>query len=62
MVPDGMGLAAVTAARVYLNGPNGERLALEGFDEGIGYQSTHSANSTVTDSAAGRSVPRIAVG
>jgi alkaline phosphatase len=51
MVPDGMGLSYVTAARILKNGPNGEPLAMEQFPQ-IGYQRTHSADSTVTDSAA----------
>jgi alkaline phosphatase len=51
MVPDGMGLSYVTAARILKNGPDGEPLALEQFPV-IGYQRTHSADSTVTDSAA----------
>ena len=51
MVPDGMGLSYVTAARILKNGPNGEPLALEQLPQ-IGYQRTHSADSTVTDSAA----------
>lgn len=51
MVPDGQGLSNVTAARIFKNGPDGERLAQETL-ENIGYQSTHAANSTVTDSAA----------
>ena len=54
MVPDGMGLADVTAARIFANGPDGERLTFEKLPV-IGYQSTHSANSTVTDSAAAAS-------
>ncbi len=54
MVPDGMGLADVTAARIFANGPDGDRLAFEKLPV-IGYQSTHSANSTVTDSAAAAS-------
>lgn len=54
MVPDGMGLSNTTAARIFKNGPNGERLAFEKLPQ-IGYQSTHSANSTVTDSAAAAS-------
>ena len=54
MVPDGMGLSNTTAARIFKNGPNGERLAFEKLAN-IGYQSTHSANSTVTDSAAAAS-------
>ena len=54
MVPDGMGLSNTTAARIFKNGPNGKRLNFETLDN-IGYQSTHSANSTVTDSAAAAS-------
>jgi alkaline phosphatase len=54
MVPDGMGLSCVTAARVFKNGCNGELLHLETLPQ-IGYQRTHSANSTVTDSAAAAS-------
>ncbi len=51
MVPDGMGLADVTAARTYKNGPDGASLYLETL-ENIGYQRTYSANSIITDSAA----------
>jgi alkaline phosphatase len=51
MVPDGMGLSYVTAARIFKNGPDGARLSFENLPV-IGYQSTHSKNSTVTDSAA----------
>ncbi|HIJ79212.1 MAG: alkaline phosphatase [Desulfobulbaceae bacterium] len=54
MVPDGMGLADVTAARIAKNGPDGDRLNFERLPV-IGYQRTHSANSTVTDSAAAAS-------
>lgn len=54
MVPDGMGLADVTAARIFKNGPNGDRLDFETMPV-IGYQSTHSADSTVTDSASAAS-------
>lgn len=54
MVPDGMGLADVTAARTFRNGPNGAPLSFETL-ENIGYQRTHSANSLVTDSAAAAS-------
>lgn len=54
MVPDGMGLAVVTAARIFKNGPDGDRLSFEKMPV-IGYQSTHSADSTVTDSAAAAS-------
>ncbi len=51
MVPDGMGLSNVTAARIFRNGPDGDSLAFETLDS-IGYQRTHSENATVTDSAA----------
>lgn len=51
MCPDGMGISNVTATRIFKNGPNGNRLALESL-EVIGHQATHSADSTVTDSAA----------
>ena len=51
MVPDGMGLADVTAARIFKGGPDGEPLSFEQLRQ-VGYQRTHSANSTVTDSAA----------
>jgi len=54
MVPDGMGLADITAVRLYKFGPGKERLALEKLDH-IGYQSTCSANSIITDSAAAAS-------
>jgi alkaline phosphatase len=54
MVPDGMSLDQVTAARILKNGPNGAPLAMESLDF-IGYQRTHSADSTVTDSAAAAS-------
>ncbi|MGV1098370.1 alkaline phosphatase [Thiovibrio sp. JS02] len=54
MVPDGMGLADVTAARIAINGPNGHGLHFESLPV-IGYQRTHSADSTVTDSAAAAS-------
>ncbi|MHC1697183.1 MAG: alkaline phosphatase [Geobacteraceae bacterium] len=54
MVPDGMGLADVTAARTFKNGPNGAPLCLERLQH-IGYQRSHSANSLVTDSAAAAS-------
>jgi alkaline phosphatase len=51
MVPDGMGLAGVTAARIFKNGPNGQGLHMETLST-IGYQRTHSANRATTDSAA----------
>ncbi len=54
MVPDGQGLSNVTAARIFKNGPDGDPLYQETLDN-IGYQRTHSANSTVTDSAAAAS-------
>lgn len=54
MVPDGMGLSNVTIARTYLSGKKPGRLTLETLPF-IGYQSTHSRNSTVTDSAAAAS-------
>lgn len=53
-VPDGMGLSNVTAARIYAFGTTKERLFFETLDQ-IGYQSTHSRNSIVTDSAAAAS-------
>lgn len=54
MVPDGLAISNVTAARVYVFGTNKQRLYLETLDQ-IGYQSTHSLNSMVTDSAAAAS-------
>lgn len=54
LVADGMGLADVTAARMFKNGPGGEPLAFETLPE-VGYQRTYSANSTLTDSAAAAS-------
>jgi alkaline phosphatase len=54
MVPDGMGLAYVTAARTYIDGSDGAPLSFETLPV-IGYQRTHSANSFVTDSAAAAS-------
>jgi alkaline phosphatase len=54
MVPDGLGLSNVTAARIFIQGPGGQGLRLESLSE-IGYQRTHSANSLVTDSAAAAS-------
>ena len=54
MVSDGMGLADVTAARIYKGGEAGPPLALETLPQ-IGYQRTYAANSTVTDSAAAAS-------
>jgi alkaline phosphatase len=54
MVADGMGLATVTAARLYKYGPGGGRLAFEELPV-IGYQSTYAAESIITDSAAAAS-------
>ena len=54
MVTDGMGLADVTAARIFKNGPDGERLHLETLTH-TGLQRTHSADNSVTDSAAAAS-------
>jgi len=54
VVPDGMGLANVTAARIYKYGLSKERLSLEKLER-IGYQSTYAGNSVVTDSAAAAS-------
>ena len=51
MVPDGQGLSNVVAARIFKNGPDGSPLHQETLQH-IGYQRTHSANATVTDSAA----------
>jgi alkaline phosphatase len=50
MVPDGMGLADVTATRIYKNGLDGAPLSFETLQH-IGYQRTYSLNSTITDSA-----------
>ena len=54
MVPDGQGLSDVTAARIFKNGPNGDPLYQETL-KNIGYQRTHSADNTITDSAAAAS-------
>src|SRR5512133_1862216 len=54
MVPDGMGLADITAARIKKNGISGAPLALETLDR-IGYARTYSGDNTVTDSAAAAS-------
>jgi alkaline phosphatase len=54
MVPDGMGLADVTAARIYRNGPGGDPLNLETLAF-VGYARNWSADSTITDSAAAAS-------
>lgn len=54
MVPDGMGLADVTAARIQKNGISGDPLWLETLEH-IGYQRSYSKVNTVTDSAAAAS-------
>jgi alkaline phosphatase len=54
MIPDGMSMDIVTAARILKNGPDGEPLALEKLNN-VGYIRTYSANSIVTDSAAASS-------
>ena len=54
MVPDGMGLTDVTAARIFKYGSEGGNLYLETLST-IGYQRTHSGDSSVTDSAAAAS-------
>jgi alkaline phosphatase len=54
MVPDGLGLSAVTAARIFARGPDGAPLAFETLEH-IGYQRTHAANALITDSAAAAS-------
>ncbi len=54
MVPDGMGLADVTATRIQKNGISGAPLWLETLEH-IGYQRTYSEKNTVTDSAAAAS-------
>lgn len=54
MVPDGMGISNVTAARVHAFGISKERFHFERMRH-IGYQSTHSLDSLVTDSAAASS-------
>ncbi len=54
MIPDGMGLADVTAARVQKNGPGGAPLWLETLEH-IGYQHNFSEKNTVTDSSAAAS-------
>jgi alkaline phosphatase len=54
MVPDGMGMADVTATRIYKYGREPVPLNFETRDH-IGYQCTFSANSIVTDSAAAAS-------
>jgi alkaline phosphatase len=68
MVPDGMGLADVTATRILLNcetpsepfphfcanGPGGPPLYLETLEH-VGYQRTYSKTNTITDSSAAAS-------
>lgn len=54
MVPDGMGLADVTATRIRKNGISGAPLAFETLDR-IGYERTYSKKNTITDSAAAAS-------
>lgn len=54
MVPDGMSIANVTAARIYVHGVGTKHLHFETLEQ-IGYQTTHSKNSVVTDSAAAAS-------
>ncbi len=54
IVSDGMGLANVTAARIYKYGLSQERLSFEMLEQ-IGYQSNYSGDSVVTDSAAAAS-------
>ncbi|MCK5055219.1 MAG: alkaline phosphatase [Candidatus Aminicenantes bacterium] len=54
MVPDGTPISTIVAARIYAYGPGKERLHLETLEQ-IGYQSTHSRNSIITDSAAAAS-------
>ncbi len=54
MVPDGMGLADVTAARIQKNGVGGSPLYLETLEH-IGYQRSYSKENTITDSAAAAS-------
>lgn len=54
MVPDGTPQSTITAARIHIYGPGKEHLYLETLAQ-IGYQSTHSRNSIVTDSAAAAS-------
>jgi alkaline phosphatase len=53
MVADGMGLADVTAARIFKSGPGGPRLHLE--LNNVGYQRSYSTESLITDSAAAAS-------
>ncbi len=54
MVPDGMNLPSVTAARIKLNGITGAPLNMETLER-IGYQRTYSEKNTITDSSAAAS-------
>ncbi len=54
MVPDGMGLADVTATRIRLNGAAGAPLYFETLEH-VGYLRTHSKTNTITDSSAAAS-------
>jgi len=54
LVPDGLGISNVTAARVYKFGTGENRFYFEKLKE-IGYQSTYSSSGMVTDSAAASS-------
>jgi alkaline phosphatase len=54
MIPDGMGLANVTATRIRLNGAAGAPLNFETLEH-VGYIRTHSKTNTVTDSSAAAS-------
>ncbi len=54
MVADGMGLADVTAARIFRGGQDGPPLTFEQLPV-IGYQRTYAADSVITDSAAAAS-------
>lgn len=54
MVPDGMNLSSVTAARISLNGIAGAPLNMETLER-IGYQRTYSQKNTVPDSSASAS-------
>ncbi|HWJ94320.1 MAG TPA: alkaline phosphatase [Telluria sp.] len=54
MVPDGTGLADITAGRIKKNGVDGAPLTMETLQR-VGYARTYSANNTITDSAAAAS-------
>ena len=54
MVPSGMNLSSVTAARIVLNTITGTPLTMETLER-IGYQRTYSQKNTVTDSSAAAS-------